>query len=126
MKRTYLTGAALAVLMAGTAPALADCAAELERMGGGEGIAKDGSTAPLEGAGDATPGGGEAGAVATSPADVEAQQEGEATAAGEAAGGDAGAGQAGMGAGVDEAALTRARAALAAGDEAGCMEALGL
>lgn len=78
--------------------------------GGDNQIAKDGSTAPLESAGDS-------GAdVAMSGQDAQAQQEGQATAAG----------QAEVESGTDDraTALRDARAALEAGDEAACLEAL--
>lgn len=73
-------------------------------------IAKDGSTAPLESAGDS-------GAdVAMSGQDAQAQQEGRATAAGQA--------EAESGTDDRATALRDARAALEAGDEAACQEAL--
>jgi hypothetical protein len=143
MKRhqTLLAGLAIAVLGAGAAAA--DCAQELEALdaGGGE-IAKDGTLAPLQDGGE---GGGAAG-VATSAQDAQAQQEGGETAAAEggagtaddaaavdqAAGGEAasggepvvGAETAAADAGDRDAAIERARAALAAGDEEGCMAAV--
>lgn len=73
-------------------------------------IAKDGSTAPLQSAGDS-------GAdVAMSGQDAQAQQEGHATAAGQA--------EAESGTDARATALRDARAALDAGDEAACQEAL--
>lgn len=104
-----------AALCLAATSASADCAAELARLQGGiskdgslapleqpqAGIAKDGTTAPL----NADPG------IATSPADVQAQQDGAPTAAENAAEGR-------------DAAIERARQAMAAGDEAGCMDAL--
>ncbi len=78
--------------------------------GGDNQIAKDGSTAPLESAGDS-------GAdVAMSGQDAQAQQEGQATAAGQA--------EAESGTDDRATALRDARAALEAGDEAACLEAL--
>lgn len=130
----------LALALAGSATmALADCREELATLKAG-GIAKDGSTAPLsdtatptpQGAGQAPPaeadGSGMAkdgthapvGAdpgVATSADDAAAQQSGGRTAAEQAAGA-AGGGDA------HAQALARAEAALAAGDEAACMEAV--
>lgn len=117
MKRHIVTTTA-AALLALTAPAVADCAAELEKLrgaalagesgqaeaGSGE-VIKDGSVAPLET--DDT--------LATSGQDIEAQQEGGDTAAMEAREGDD--------PGRQEA-LDRAQAALDAGDEDACMAAL--
>jgi len=125
-----------AVLALGATAAQADCREELAQLGGG---AKDGSAAPLQEGTNATPqvGGegtapahGEAMAtdgaetplgtdpgLATSEQDVAAQQAGGATAAEQAAG-------AGAGDGSRAAVLARAEAALAAGDEAGCMAAV--
>lgn len=114
MKSILLSGC---VLLGSITVAYADCAEELARMGGG--ISKDGSMAPLQEpsaeGGIAKDGTGmplNSGAdVATSPADVQSQQEGGETAAEEAMDGN------------DEA-LTKAREALAAGDEVGCMDAI--
>lgn len=78
-------------------------------------IAKDGSQAPLEEPGDTAPD------VATSAQDAQAQQEGGEPAAAAA---DAAAADAGAGGSERDDALARARAALAEGDEAGCMAAL--
>jgi hypothetical protein len=124
------TAAALAL---GTAAA-ADCREELAAL---TGVAKEGELAPLEGATGETPqvggedtaespaeqagGGAEMplGAdpsLATSGQDVAAQQEGGATAAEQATGAAAGDDR--------DAAIARAEAALAAGDEAGCMAAV--
>lgn len=117
--------------------AAADCAAELDALAG---VAKDGTAAPLGEAG-ATPqtGAGEAGSaagsegvskdggtmpleaspdVATSAEDAQAQSEGGETAAAQAAG------AAGGGEETRQTAINQARAALAAGDEAACMEAV--
>lgn len=77
----------------------------------GEGIAKDGSLAPLEGT-EAEPGT----AVAMSGSDVQAQQEGEPTAAEEAEGDEAVADR--------ESLIANAELALAEGDEAACQEAV--
>ncbi len=81
--------------------------AEAETQARGEGISKDGTLAPLEGAGAE---------VATSQQDAQAQQAGEETAAQEAESGSEGSAR--------MAALDRAQAALDAGDEAGCSAAL--
>lgn len=105
------------LLIGGTVAASADCAQELARLGGG--ISKDGSLAPLE-TPDAEAGIAKDGAtmplgtgadVATSPADVESQQKGGETAAEEAGEGR-------------DAAIAKAHQAMAAGDEAGCMDAI--
>jgi hypothetical protein len=138
MKTLLLFPAALAAAALAAGAAAADCRAELDQLAGG--ISKDGSLAPL--AGSATPqtGGGEADpasgggegiakdateqplgtdpALATSAEDAQAQQQGGATAAEQAmgAGGAAPDGRAD--------AIARAEAALAAGDEAGCMAAV--
>ena len=77
----------------------------------GEGIAKDGSLAPLEGT-EAEPGT----AVAMSGSDVQAQQEGEPTAAEEAEGDDAMPDR--------DSLIADAERALAEGDEAACQEAV--
>ena len=71
-------------------------------------MAKDGSATPLA----TDPG------IATSAQDVEAQQQGGATAAEQAMG------EAGSAEGGRDAAIAEAEAALAAGDEAGCMTAV--
>lgn len=110
------------LLIGGAVAASADCAQELARLGGG--ISKDGSLAPLEApdaeAGIAKDGIAKDGAtmplgtgadVATSPADVESQQQGGETAAEEAGDGR-------------DAAIAKAHQAMAAGDEAGCMDAI--
>lgn len=76
----------------------------------GNEIAKDGSTAPLESTSGASSD------VAMSGQDAQAQQEGQATAAQQA--------QAESGTDARATALQEARAALAAGDEAACQEAL--
>jgi hypothetical protein len=68
---------------------------------GGQGVAKDGSTAPLEAEEGEVVGGGET-PIATSPQDAQAQQD----------------------APRDDPALERARAALDAGDEQACLDAL--
>ncbi len=78
----------------------------------GEGIAKDGSLAPLEGT-EAEPGT----AVAMSGSDVQAQQEGEPTAAEEAEGDEAMPDR--------DSLIADAERALAKGDEAACQEAVG-
>ncbi|PZQ48166.1 MAG: hypothetical protein DI556_15200 [Rhodovulum sulfidophilum] len=136
MKRLYgtLLGAGMS-LSAGMA--FADCAAEVARLS--EGIAKDGSNAPLA---ETAPSPAEAAppARATSPEGL--QQDGTEAplgaspdiatsgqdAASQSEGGDTAAAQA-TGAGVappDKAeALARARAALDAGDEQACMDAIG-
>jgi len=154
----FLAGCALLALSA--AAASADCAEDLAAMEGGtvgaaarEGIAKDGSLAPLQSEADASTstgatapadGGFEAASsepagtngiakdgslaplasdeddaaaganVAMSAQDAQAQQEGGETAAQIAGGGDP----------ARTDALARARAAIAAGDEAGCAAAL--
>ncbi|QXI62623.1 hypothetical protein CP157_00297 [Paracoccus marcusii] len=77
----------------------------------GEGIAKDGSLAPLEGT-EAEPGT----AVAMSGSDVQAQQEGEPTAAEEAEGDEAMPDR--------DSLIANAERALAEGDEAACQEAV--
>lgn len=77
----------------------------------GEGIAKDGSLAPLEGT-EAEPGT----AVAMSGSDVQAQQEGEPTAAEEAEGDEAMPDR--------DSLIADAEHALAEGDEAACQEAV--
>ncbi|WP_304615183.1 hypothetical protein [Paracoccus sp. (in: a-proteobacteria)] len=77
----------------------------------GEGIAKDGSLAPLEGT-EAEPGT----AVAMSGSDVQAQQEGEPTAAEEAEGDEAMPDR--------DSLIADAERALAEGDEAVCQEAV--
>lgn len=79
-------------------------------MDGTEGVAKDGSLAPLEEAP------GENDDVAMSEQDAEAQQDGQPTASGQAA--DA------APHGERETLLEQARTALAAGDEDACREAL--
>ena len=76
----------------------------------GNQIAKDGSTAPLETTSGASSD------VAMSGQDAQAQQEGQATAAEQAAGES--------GTDARATALQEARAALEAGDEAACQEAL--
>lgn len=81
--------------------------------GSTEGIAKDGTTAPLEAPDD----------LATSGDDAQAQQEGEPTAA-ETANTDGAAGETTAKSEAHMAAVEKARAALAAGDEAGCMAAV--
>ena len=130
------------MIFAGAAAAQADCAGEIANLSGhggakAGGISKDGSTAPLEGAGTAAAGGAEQAApspdgkiakeggmplegtggasqdAAMSQQDAEAQQHGGTTAAAEAAA-----------AGGSGDALERAKAALAAGDETGCMRAV--
>lgn len=78
---------------------------------GGSGLAKDGTEAPI----GADPG------VATSADDAAAQQSGGSTAAEQAAGA---AGNAAGGGEARDQALARAEAALEAGDEAACLEAL--
>lgn len=108
MKRTSFFTAVAAVFALGSSAAWADCRDELAQMTGG--ISKDGSHAPL----------GADAELATSGQDVEAQQEGDATAATQAD-----AGSSGDGHDTDrQAALDKAQAALDAGDEAACMEAL--
>ncbi|WEF24169.1 hypothetical protein [Paracoccus sp. S3-43] len=78
---------------------------------GGEGIAKDGTHVPLEGAS------GQQAGVAMSGADAQAQQEGQPTAAEQADGGA-------MDHSGRDAHLQAARDALAAGNEDACMEAV--
>ena len=136
--RLMLSAAAGMALSVGAAAA--DCREELAALTGGG--AKDGSMAPLSGeAGGATPQTGGDGmaaeapaegvakdgsamplatdpGVATSAQDVEAQQQGGATAA-EQAMGEAGSAKRGR-----DAAIAQAENALAAGDEAGCMTAV--
>ncbi len=142
MKRHHMILAASATMFLSAAAASADCREELAQLSGG--ISKDGSLAPLQDSpDDATPqtGGGDAAAapaegeglakdgsnapmgadpaIATSAQDAQAQQQGGDTAAEQAAG------AAGAGGSSDrEEALTRAQAALDAGDEAGCMAAV--
>ena len=77
----------------------------------GEGIAKDGSHAPLEGASGQQPG------VAMSGADAQAQQEGQPTAAEQATG-------AGADHSTRDAHIEEARNALAEGNEEACMQAV--
>ena len=120
---TWMAGCAICAF-AGMAQA--DCAADLARFtdtaamtgdsagaasGGTEGIAKDGSLAPLEGT-EAEPGT----AVAMSGSDVQAQQEGEPTAAEEAEGDAAMPDR--------DSLIADAEHALAEGDEAACQEAV--
>jgi hypothetical protein len=140
MKRQLMVAtAACFTLAAGTA--LADCAADVAELG--QGVVKDGSTAPL--AAPATPqtGGdvattasppatadgevakdgsmaplGTDPAIATSAGDAQAQSQGGATAAEQAQGAAEGAGT------MRAEALARAQVALDAGDEAACMEAV--
>ena len=104
------------VMLGSTVAAHADCAEEMARVTGG--ISKDGSLAPLQepqGGGIAKDGAemplNSGSDVATSPQDVQSQQEGGQTAA-EEAGGDR------------DAAIAKAREAMAAGDETACMDAL--
>jgi hypothetical protein len=138
MKRQLMIATAACLTLAAGAAA-ADCADEIAALG--QGVAKDGSTAPL--AAPATPQtGGDAAATATPPAaggevakdgstaplgtdpalatsaqDAQAQSQGGATAAEQAQGGEGG--------GTMRAeALARAQVALDAGDEAGCMQAV--
>jgi hypothetical protein len=80
-------------------------AAGTEAGAEGEGVAKDGSTTPLE----TDP------AIATSGQDAQAQQAGGETAAAQASG---------EGGSPQDDAMARAHAALEAGDEEGCMAAL--
>lgn len=96
--------------------ASADAASDMPAADGadsasGEGIAKDGSLAPLEGT-EAEPGT----AVAMSGSDVQAQQEGEPTAAEEAEGDEAMPDR--------DSLIADAERALAEGDEAACQEAV--
>jgi hypothetical protein len=136
MKQRLMIATAACLSFAASA-ASADCAAEIAALG----IAKDGSTAPLavpatpQTGGDAAPAAtptSEAGgiakdgskaplgtdpALATSPEDAQAQSQGGKTAAEQAAG------AAGGGTGQADA-LARARAALDAGDEAACLQAV--
>lgn len=84
----------------------------------GEGIAKDGSHMPLE---DAS--GQQQAGVAMSGADVQAQQEGQPTAAEQAAGASGGSATGGDQS-TREAHIQAARDALAAGDEEACMMAV--
>jgi hypothetical protein len=77
----------------------------------GEGIAKDGSHAPLEGASGQQPG------VAMSGADAQAQQEGQPTAAEQATGASADHS-------TRDAHIEEARNALAEGNEEACMQAV--
>ena len=136
MNRLSLTLAS-ALLLAGGA-AYAGCQEELAMLEGG--VAKDGSTAPLdtpatpqtggEGMGAAAPEGeglakdgtteplGTSPDVATSGQDAQAQQEGGATAAQQAEGGAVPA------ASPKSQAIMRAHEALKAGDEEACMKAV--
>lgn len=140
--RTLTTLCVGALMLAGTA-AYADCAEEIAALEGG--ISKDGTLAPLSGgavtprtppaaeaAPDAGAGGGDGLAkdgtteplgadpeIATSGQDAQAQQQGGETAAEQAAGGGGGAA-----ADPKAAALERAKAALAQGDEAACLSAV--
>ena len=130
--------AACALLVAGGTAAHADCAADLQALSGetqtsgaeGGGISKDGSLAPLQ-----EPGGGgtDTGTTAMSGSDAAAQQAGQPTAAEQASG----AGQDSESIAAPQSnkseppmpasrqqALELARAALAQGDEDGCMRAL--
>lgn len=141
--KPHLVCTVCAALALGAAPALADCREELAALEGG--VAKDGSLAPLQAPSDATPqqgtdAGADTGAgadatpdepkdgsdtplaadpgVATSAEDAQAQSQGGETAAAQAAG------AAGGGSTAKADALARARAALDAGDEAGCLSAV--
>jgi hypothetical protein len=129
-----------AVLALATGIASADCSEELASLTGG--VSKDGTTAPLVGDAAPTPQTGGDGVVAAAPStdgiakdgsttplatdpgvatsveDAQAQQQGGATAA-EQAMGKPGSEDEGR-----KAAIAEAHAALAAGDEAGCMAAL--
>lgn len=137
MKRRLLTAAAAGLLLCAGA-ASADCAAEIRHLT--EGISKDGSLAPLQTPADATPQTGD-----TTASDAPAEAEGEVAKTGDAAplatdpaqamsGEDAQAQSAGGATAAEQAAgapgdakadaLARAEAALAAGDEAGCMAAV--
>lgn len=133
------TGVLALVLAGGATMALADCREDLAALKT-SGIAKDGTSVPLsdtarptpQGEGQAAipetggsglakdgtkvPGGADPG-VATSADDAAAQQSGGRTAAEQAAG-------AAGGGDSRNQALARAEAALAAGDEAACREAL--
>ncbi|HVL20768.1 MAG TPA: hypothetical protein VM422_07315 [Amaricoccus sp.] len=135
MKRYHLIAATLACAGFATAAA-ADCAAEIDAlaMGGG----KDATLAPLgdtatpqtggtmaKESGEAAKGAGKDGSLApmganpdlaTSGQDAQAQSEGGETAAAQAAGAS--------GSDTRQSALDEARAALAKGDEAGCMAAV--
>ena len=138
MKRLMMTTCALVLI--GSTAASADCASELAALSGGaaepgavpsltpegaasaeasgaaaggEAIAKDGSLAPLE---QPSAEGGDVAGRAMSGDDAAAQQAGEPTAAEQAEGSG--------NAATRDGALERARAALAAGDEAACMDAL--
>lgn len=106
------------IVLMGAVAAHADCASEIARLGGGiskdgtlaplsepssesGAISKDGSTMPLDSGSN----------IATSPADVQSQQDGGQTAAQEAMP-------------DHDAAMKAAHEALANGDEDACMEAL--
>ena len=142
MKLSHLrTARTVAVLVFGVSvgsAAWADCAEELAQLTGG--ISKDGSLAPMQ-TGEATmQSGGDAAtaetesegtkdgtmapmgtdpALATSVEDAQAQQQGGATAAEQAAG------ESGSSETTGRAeALAEAQAALAGGNEAGCMSAV--
>jgi hypothetical protein len=121
--RQQLISATLVALLAGTTGALADCAAELAQL------TQDSSTAPADAPPQTGGAGGEAGATgegedkdggtfSTFGQEGAPEREGDDPAAAQASGGSAG------GSGDRAAALQRARAALDAGDEAACMQAV--
>ncbi|MBL3673151.1 hypothetical protein JL111_06565 [Paracoccus sp. KCTC 42845] len=95
-------------------------AASGEASADAEGIAKDGSHAPLEG--DS----GQQAGIAMSGADAQAQQEGQPTATEQAtaAATNGGSTEASSDASTREAHIQAARDALAAGDEDTCMKAV--
>lgn len=144
MFKGYLGSLSAAALILTVGSASADCAAKLDEiLSGGNtvGIAKDGTMAPLEegegsslGADESVDGTAEGVAkdgtaapleapadLATSSQDVEAQQKGDPTAADVAQGSQANGEQSSE---SNAEAIDTARAALAAGDEAGCLAAL--
>ncbi len=139
MKRGTIMAAAL-IMALGAGAASADCAADMARLG--HGISKDGSMAPLQGSSTPPPASDTGGTAAAPPAEGEGiAKDGSETPLGanpdiatsgqdaqsQSSGGDTAAAQA-TGAGEapqsKEDALAKARAALDAGDEAACNEAL--
>ena len=110
MARQLLISATLVAALAGPTSALADCAEELAQL------TQDEPMAPTPAPGTTGEGeekdGGTFGTMGQ-----EAQGEGSDTGAAQASGGDAGSGD-------RAAALQRAQAALDAGDEAACIEAV--
>ena len=135
---------AVAFMLIGLGTASADCAAKIAKLGGG--ISKDGSMAPLQGTTPAPPAAAEGASAPAEEAVGEVMGDDVAKdgteeplgaspdiatsaqdAASQSAGGDTATAQAtGEGHAADgkQAALAKAQAALDAGDEAACMEAI--